>query len=248
MKTIDLSFTRFRIPAVLLFFSLSAFVQGQKFEHDSFDTGKGKLTLYFIKHGTLMFDFNGYIIHIDPVGQYADYTKLPKADLILITHEHGDHLDSKAIAAIRKQGTKLIVNISVYDQIKEGDLMKNGDERVVDGITIKAVPAYNTTEGRTQFHPKGRGNGYILQLGNQRVYVAGDTEDIPEMAQLKNIDIAFLPVNLPYTMTPEQAANAAKSFKPKVLYPYHYGETDIQQLKTLLESEKEIDVRIRQLQ
>ena len=195
-----------------------------------------------------MFDFNGYIIHIDPVGMYADYTKLPKADLILLTHEHGDHLDPVAIAAIKKQATKLVVNGSVYDEIKEGSVMKNGDENTVDGIKIKAVPAYNTTAGRTQFHPKGRGNGYVLQFGNKCIYVAGDTEDIPEMAQLKNVDVAFLPVNQPYTMTPEQAAKAAKSFSPKILYPYHYGDTDIQRLKTLLKDEKGIAVRIRQLQ
>ncbi len=239
---------KFYVSVIMLCCAFSISAQKANFEHDSFDTGKGKLDLYFIKHGTLMFDFNGYIIHIDPVGQYADYDKLPKADLILITHEHGDHLDPKAIAAIQKQSTKLIVNGSVYEQIKEGTVMKNGEEQTVDGIKISAVPAYNTTEGRTQFHPKGKGNGYILQLGNKRVYVAGDTENIPEMVRLKDIDIAFLPVNQPYTMTPEQAARAAMLFQPKILYPYHYGETDIQTLKPLLQNEKGVDVRIRQLQ
>ena len=231
------------ILVVILFTST---VYGKEFEKDSFNTGKGKLTIWFIGHGTLMFDFNGYIIHIDPVGDYADYSKLPKADLILVTHEHGDHLDPKAISTIEKSGTKLIVNKGVFDKLGKGSMMKNGDEQTVDGIGIKAVPAYNTTN--VQYHPKGRDNGYILQLGDKQVYVAGDTEDIPEMSRLKNIDIAFLPVNQPYTMTPAQAAQAAKSFYPKILYPYHYGKTDIRQLKDLLQNEKEIDVRIRQLQ
>ncbi len=248
MNIIDLIHSNFQTPMVILFFSLSAFAQSQNFESDVFDTGKGKLTIYFIKHGTLMFDFNGYIIHIDPVGEYADYTKLPKADLILITHEHGDHLDPAAIAAVRKQGTKLVVTGNVYEKIKEGDVMKNGDERTVDGIKIQVVPAYNTTEGHTQFHPKGRDNGYILQLGNKRVYIAGDTEDIPEMIQLKDIDVAFLPVNQPYTMTLEQAARAAMLFQPKILYPYHYGYTNIADLKDMLQNERKINVRVRQLQ
>ncbi len=248
MLTSVFAFPGFRFPAIMLFLSLSTFARGQNFESDVFDTDKGKLTLYFIKHGTLMFDFNGYIVHVDPMGQYADYAELPKADLILITHEHGDHLDPGAVSAVEKQGTKLIVTAFVHDKIKKGIVMKNGDKQTINGIKIKAVPAYNTTPDRTQFHPKGRGNGYVLSFGNKCVYVAGDTENIPEMAQLKNIDIAFLPVNQPYTMTPEQAVEAAKSFKPRILYPYHYGNTDVQQVKTLLKDEKEIDVRIRQLQ
>ncbi len=241
-------FSKLRIQTTMLIcFALSFSVWGQ-IAHDSFDTGNGKLDIYFIGHGTLMFDYNGYIIHIDPVGQYADYTKLPKADLILITHEHGDHVDAKAQSAIEKSDTKYLITETVYNSIKKGTIMKNGDMQTVNGIKISAVPAYNITSDRQQFHPKGQGNGYILQLGNKQVYVAGDTENIPEMKQLKNIDIAFLPVNQPYTMTPEQAADAAKAFKPKVLYPYHYGNTNIQQLVTLLKDEKEINVRIRQLQ
>lgn len=243
MKSFTVSFVSI---VIILLFAMTT--QAQTIESDVFDTGNGKLTMYFIKHGTLMFNYNGYIIHIDPVGRYTDYSKQPKADMILITHEHGDHLDLDAIALIKKPGTKLVVNSSVYDALKEGTMMKNGDEITVDGIKITAFPAYNTTEGRTQYHPQGRGNGYILQLGNKRVYIAADTEDIPEMATLKDINIAFLPVNQPYTMTPEQAAHAAKMFKPAVLYPYHYGDTDIQELSILLKDEKGIDVRIRQLQ
>ncbi len=127
--------------------------------------------------------------------------------------------------------------------------MKNGDKLIpTDYLTLEAVPAYNTTAGREMYHPKHRDNGYILTLGGTRIYVAGDTEDIPEMAALGDIDIAFIPVNQPYTMTIDQAVNAARMIKPAILYPYHYGETDVTQLKKRLVSDKAIDVRIRQLQ
>ncbi|HRN17196.1 MAG TPA: MBL fold metallo-hydrolase, partial [Xylanibacter oryzae] len=133
-------------------------------------------------------------------------------------------------------------------QLKNAKVMKNGDHfKMSNGIMIDAVPAYNITPGHEQFHPKGRDNGYILTLGGLRVYIAGDTEDIEELSLLKNIDVAFLPVNQPYTMTPEQAARAAKMFNPKVLFPYHFGNTDVEQVKTLL-SDTNIDVRIRKYQ
>jgi L-ascorbate metabolism protein UlaG (beta-lactamase superfamily) len=215
--------------------------------HDEFQTSKGKLTVYFLGHGTLMFDFGGKIVHVDPWSKLADYSTLPKADLILVTHEHGDHLDSAAIRKIQKQNTQLIENGAIYDILKKGLVMKNGDTKTIDGIGIEAIPAYNTTTGREKFHPKGRDNGFVLTFGNKRVYVAGDTEDIPEMEQLKNIDIAFLPMNQPYTMLPEQVAKAALSFKPKILYPYHYGETDVTKLKGLIPENSGIEVRIRAL-
>ena len=127
--------------------------------------------------------------------------------------------------------------------------MKNGDIlQITPEIKLEAVPAYNTTPGRDKFHPKGRDNGYILTVGGTRIYIAGDTEDIPEMKQIKNIDIAFLPVNQPYTMIPEQAIQSAKIIQPHILYPYHYGDTDINKVKDGLKNEKEIEVRIRALQ
>ena len=215
------------------------------FEKDVFKTSKGDLSITFIAHATLMMEFDGKVIHIDPVGRYADYSEMPKADLILITHEHGDHLDKEAIAKIKKQGTQIILTKTCASQLGSGTILSNGEETTVDGIKIEAVPAYNLEK---QFHLKGIGNGYVLTFGDKKVYVAGDTENIPEMANLKNIDIAFLPMNLPYTMTPEMVADAASMFKPKILYPYHFGDTDIDQLLKLMEGNKDTEVRIRKLQ
>jgi putative metal-dependent hydrolase len=221
----------------------------QKFESDSFVTKDGKtLKITFIKHGSLMFEFDGKIVYVDPVSDYADYSKLPKADIILITHEHADHLDPKAIADVEKKDTKIVINASAREKLGKGEIMKNGDERLVASwLKVEAVPAYNTTSGREMYHPKDRDNGYVLTFGGTRVYVAGDTEDIPELKKLKNIEIAFLPVNQPYTMTVAQADKAARMVNPKVFYPYHYGNTYVEELQKTLKDTK-IDVRIRQLQ
>ncbi len=220
------------------------------FEQDIIQTSNGALKITFIGHGTLMFDFDGKTIHIDPVSREADYTNMPKADLILITHEHGDHLDTRVIKTLQKEGTKLVLTRACADRVAGGIVMQNGDVKTIQGLRIEAVPAYNIVHmrsGRTPFHPKGQGNGYVITLGDKRVYVAGDTENTPEMKRLKNIDIAFLPMNLPYTMTPEMVADAAKAFKPKILYPYHYGQTDPQRLVNLLKHSKDIEVRIRKM-
>ena len=222
-----------------------------QFEEDIISAGDSDLKLTFIGHGTLMFTFNNKVIHIDPVSGYADYENMPKADLILITHEHGDHLDKKAVTSILKDNTKIILSEICAETITDGIVMKNGDQKTLFDIKIEAVPAYNVVNKRSNgfpFHPKGRGNGYVLTLGNKRVYIAGDTENTPEMKNLKNIDIAFLPMNLPYTMNPEMVADAAKSFRPKILYPYHFGRTDTDELIELLKSEEDIEVRIRKLQ
>ncbi|RKY83981.1 MBL fold metallo-hydrolase, partial [candidate division KSB1 bacterium] len=214
-------------------------------------TSKGNLKITFIAHATLMFDFAGKVIHIDPVGQYADYKKMPKADLIIVTHEHYDHLDPEAIKAIRTEKTVIVLTKACAKKIKGGIIMENGDIKTVKGIKIEAVPAYNIVHKRRNgqpFHPKGIGNGYVITFGDKRVYIAGDTENIPEMKRLKNIDIAFLPMNLPYTMTPEMVADAAKTIKPGILYPYHYGNTDTSRIVELLKNNKEIEVRIRKMQ
>lgn len=231
-----------------LFSTLTA--QADSFETDTFSTQEGKnLEITFIKHASLMLLYDGHIIQVDPISDYADYTKFPKADVILITHEHPDHLDPKAIAACKKEGTILVSNPSSHQQLREGIEMKNGDrQQLTPYLFLEAVPAYNTTPGRDKFHPQGRDNGYILTLGGTRIYIAGDTEDIPEMQNLGNIDIAFLPVNQPYTMTVPQAVKAAKWIKPGVLYPYHYGETPIHELQERLKDPSSIEVRIRQMQ
>ena len=175
-------------------------------------------------------------------------TKSGKELTILITHEHGDHLDPKAIQAVEKSDTEIIANENSQKKLGKGKVLKNGDtDTSISYMKIEAVPAYNTTPGRDKYHPRHRDNGYILTFDGLRVYIAGDTEDIPEMKDLKDIDIAFLPVNQPYTMTVPQAAKAAKMFSPKILYPYHYGDTKIGELKDALKGNG-IDVRIRELQ
>ena len=222
-----------------------------EFEVDTIPTSKGDLQITFIGHGTLMFEFGGIVVHVDPVGRYADYSKMPKADIVLVTHEHGDHLDKDAISQIATDDTVVILTEACKQQGQSGMVVKNGDVKTVKGLRIQAVPAYNVVHMRAPgkpFHPKGAGNGYVIAFGEKRVYVAGDTEDVPEMAKLDNIDIAFLPMNLPYTMTPEMAANAAKMLKPKILYPYHFGKTDTSKLVDLLKDLNETDVRIRKMQ
>lgn len=294
-------------------------VNAQPFEKDSFVTKNGQLDITFIKHGSLLFTYNGNTIYIDPVAAYADYSQLPKADVILITHEHTDHFDPKAIADLKKESTILVLNPATQQLLGEGVAMKNGDgQRLTPYLYVEAVPAYNieqepearklaidsllifdelgkeaepkkkdrkpamgmhgrapapnqnaprrgeglppphnragspkaaaTTPKREIRHPRHRDNGYVLTIDGKRIYVAGDTEDITEMVELKDIDIAFLPVSQPYTMTPKQAARAALMFSPTILYPYHYGATRIEELQDLLYYDKNIEVRIRQLQ
>ena len=222
----------------------TAAAQQKNFTEDIFPAQGGDIRIAFVGHGTLMITYSGKVIHVDPVSMYADYATMPKADVILVTHEHGDHLDSKAIQAVTTSRTTLITNQASAKNLDNVSVMKNGDTRSVDGINIEAVPAYNPDK---QFHPKGNGNGYVITLGDKRVFVAGDTEDVPEIKALKNIDVAFLPMNLPFTMTPEQVADAAKAMRPKILYPYHFGETDTGALTRLMEGEKDIEVRIRDL-
>ena len=220
-------------------------------EEDTVQTSAGELKITFVGHGTLMFTFGGKVIHVDPVSREADYSEMPKADLVLVTHEHGDHLDPQAIAAIRKEVTAVLLPEKCASAVPGGTVMRNGDVRTIGGLEIEAVPAYNIVHKRPSgepFHPPGDGNGYVITFGDKRVYVAGDTENIPELKALEDIDVAFLPMNLPYTMTPEMAADAAKAFRSAILYPYHYGQTDTSELTRLLAGEEDIEVRIRQMQ
>ena len=220
------------------------------YEEDVFKTNSGKtVTFHALVHASIRMEYDGKEIEIDPVTKLGnrtiDFTAMPKADIIFLTHEHGDHFDKEAIKLLSGDGTRLIANQRCADLYGSGQVMVNGDKiQISDDITVEAVPAYNYSEGRTQFHPKGRDNGYILTIDGLRVYIAGDTEDIPEMASVKNIDIAFLPCNQPYTMTTEQLVKAAKTIKPKVVFPYHYGQTDVSKLPSQLQADG-IDVRIR---
>jgi L-ascorbate metabolism protein UlaG (beta-lactamase superfamily) len=226
-------------------------------ETDVVPTGAGDLAITFLGHGSLLFSFDGMTVAIDPYSKVADYDTLPKADIILVTHEHADHLDLAAIQAIRNDRTVVAANPAAAEKIPGAVVMKNGDRKVFPGtrknspgIPVVAVPAYNLVHERSPgvpFHPRGRGNGYVLTFGDKRVYVAGDTENIPEMSALAGVDVAFLPMNLPYTMTPEMVAAAARTLRPKILYPYHFGETDTTRIVDLLRDQKEIEVRIRRL-
>ncbi|HKJ66755.1 MAG TPA: MBL fold metallo-hydrolase [bacterium] len=222
---------------------------GQKqYAQDVVSTPEGDLEITFIGHGTLMFEYQGTIIHVDPVSQYGDYSALPGADIILITHGHGDHFDPAVINKLRSQETVVIVAGVLAGKLDQAVVMSNGDSQDVKGLTVEAVPAYNLVHMRSAgqpYHPRGEGNGYVISFGSARVYVAGDTENTPEMKSLENIDIAFLPMNLPYTMTPEMVADAARAFRPGILYPYHYGDTDPEKLVSLLSGEEDIDIRIR---
>jgi L-ascorbate metabolism protein UlaG (beta-lactamase superfamily) len=224
-------------------------MSAQHIEKDTFPTTFGPLDIFFLGHGSLMMELDGKVIHVDPFSRVADYAALPQADLILITHEHRDHLDPEALQHIRTPHTKVILTERAAAQLAGGLVMKNGDSLTVDGLQVEAVPAYNLVHKRENgepFHPKGHGNGYVLTFGGLRLYIAGDTEDIPEMAALKDIHIAFLPMNLPYTMTPQMVAKAARSFLPRILYPYHYGNTDPQELIKLLAGSG-VEVRIRKM-
>ena len=220
---------------------------------DEFTTKSGKkVTITCIKHASIEINYDGTEIQIDPVGAgvrpITDYNQFPKANIILITHEHKDHFEREAIACVRTPATTIYSNTAVYNMFRNSLPLKNGDSITYrQDITIKAVPAYNYTEYHTQFHPKGRYNGYILSLDGVRIYIAGDTEDIPEMADIKDIDIAFLPCNQPYTMTIDQLVKAAKTINPKVLFPYHYSQTPISQAVMKLGGSG-IDVRIRAYQ
>jgi L-ascorbate metabolism protein UlaG (beta-lactamase superfamily) len=221
------------------------------FEKDTIPTSAGDLEITFIGHGTLMFRFGGKVIHVDPVGRYADYSQMPKAHVILVTHEHGDHLDPKAIAKIATDDTVLVLTEACAQRMGRGVVMRNGDVKTVEGLKVEAVPAYNVVHTRSPgvpFHPKGAGNGYVVTFGKTRVYVAGDTENVPEMADLRDVAIAFLPMNLPYTMTPEMVADAVRTIKPKIVYPYHFGKTDTSKLVTLLKDVEGVEVRIRKMQ
>jgi L-ascorbate metabolism protein UlaG (beta-lactamase superfamily) len=225
-------------------------MSAQSFETDVVQTSAGELSITFLGHGSLMFTLGEKVIHIDPFSRVADYTTLPKADLILITHEHRDHLDTAALDAIRMDVTDIVLTELCDQQIDGGIVMRNGDMSVVQGLSIEAIPAYNlihTRESGDPFHPCGHGNGYVVTIGETRVYIAGDSENTPEMIALRDIAIAFLPMNLPYTMTPEMVADAARAMKPRILYPYHFGSTDTSLLIDLLRDQSTTEVRIRNM-
>lgn len=222
---------------------------GAALEGDAIETDEGNLVIHPINHATLALGWNDETIYVDPVGGAERFADLPPATLILVTDIHGDHLNVDTLQALR--GTAPIVApAAVAEQLPESlrartTILANGETKELRGIAITGVPMYNLTEERLRFHSKGRGNGYVLNLAGTRVYLSGDTEDIPEMRALEDIDVAFVCMNLPYTMTVEQAADAVREFQPDVCYPYHHRGSDVERFKQLVGSDAGVDVRLR---
>jgi L-ascorbate metabolism protein UlaG (beta-lactamase superfamily) len=214
---------------------------------DILRTTEGELKIRPIMHGSLMLEFRGKVIHVDPWSR-GTYTGLPKADLILITDIHPDHMDRAMVDQLKKETTVILAPAAVAETIREAQIIRNGETKTVDGITIEAIPMYNLVRGPSPgqlYHTKGRGNGYVLTLGGTRVYISGDTECVPEIKALRGIDVAFLCMNLPFTMPPEEAAECVKAFRPKIVYPYHYRNADLSVFVNALKGESGIEVRVR---
>ena len=201
-------------------------------EGDRLTTSEGDVIIHPVSHASLLLGFRDQVIYVDPVGGAGLYADLPAPTAILITHGHGDHFDVPTLEAIATGGIPILTTQEVFDKLPEtlkasATALQNGDEGSLNALPVAAIPAYNTTPDRLQYHPQGVGNGYLLKFGDAIVYVAGDTEPTPEMLALENIAVAFVPMNLPYTMTPEQAAEAVNTFKPGIVYPYHYRDSDL---------------------
>jgi L-ascorbate metabolism protein UlaG (beta-lactamase superfamily) len=214
---------------------------------DTIQAKGGPITIQPITHAALQLKYGNQVITVDPTMMGGDYNALPKADIVLITDIHGDHLDPGTIAKASKAGTTVVIPGAASAQVKDGTVMANGEKKTIKGVEIEAVPMYNLQRGPAAgqlFHTKGRGNGYIVTLGDKRIYLAGDTECTPEMKALKNIDVAFVPMNLPYTMPPNEAAECVKAFKPKIVYPYHYMGSDLKVFENALKGSG-VEVRIR---
>lgn len=224
--------------------SLASFLLGE----DTAKTVTDEFKIIPINHASFIIESDKATIYVDPVGKLELYKNIPSPDLILITDIHHDHLDSKLLASIKKDKTEILGPKEAIKQLGYGKAISNGETKSIAGIEIEAIPMYNTTKERLQFHPKDRGNGYVLTLDKKRIYISGDTEDIPEMRQLKNIDIAFLCMNLPYTMTVEQAASVVLEFKPKVVIPYHYrgknGMSDLAKFQKQISKDKNIKAQL----
>jgi len=236
---------------VMLFLvtAFSIFAQNQ-FDKDTITTSAGDLIITFVGRGTLMFTFNDLVIHVDPWSRVADYSKMPKADIVLITHEHGDHLDPRALEQILKEETTLIYTKLCAEKFPGGTIMRNGMTWKVKGILIEAVPAYCLIirdDPRSRPHTRWECNGYILTFGDKRVYIVSETENIEELKDIRDIDIAFLAMDAIFNLTPEEAVDVVKVFKPKVIYPYHYADADLTPFIEAFKDNPDIEVRIRRM-
>lgn len=238
-----------RLLLIGMIVSLNGFAQAN-FPQDTIQTKDGPLVITFIGHASLMFQWNGEVIHIDPSSREANYYKLPKATKIFVTHHHGDHCDPASLKAISVEKTKTFMSSIAHEKWNQGMVLRPEQSLSIDGISIETLPAYNIVHMRDNgepYHVKGQCNSYVLNFGGLRIFIGGDTENTPEMKALNNIDIAFLPMNLPYTMTPEMVADAAKAFKPKILYVYHYGKSDLEAIRNLMIDEQAVDLRIKRM-
>jgi L-ascorbate metabolism protein UlaG (beta-lactamase superfamily) len=220
---------------------------------DQLATDKGPLAVHPIEHATMALEWNDRTILVDPVGDPGSFKDATSPDLILITDIHGDHLSIETVRAVSTDETRIIASAAVAAEFPEDDrkavtVLANGESVDWEGTKIEAIAAYNLSPDRQRFHPKGRGNGYVLTLGGKRVYISGDTEDVPEMRNLENIEAAFICMNLPYTMDVDSAADAVLEFKPKIVFPYHFrgkgGMSDIDRFRTLVGENEAIEVRL----
>lgn len=228
---------------------------GQRPAPDKIETNKGNLIIQPIQHASLVLQWNGQTIYVDPYGGAEGFAGLGDPDIVLITDIHGDHMNVETLDALNTKDAKVVVPQAVADQLPASYkdrlvILGNGNETRIGDISIRAIPMYNLPDDASSRHTKGRGNGYVLNLGGNQVYISGDTEDIPEMRQLKNIDVAFVCMNLPYTMDINQAASAVLEFQPAIVYPYHYrgqgGLADVDGFRQLVEKGgKKIEVRLR---
>lgn len=237
-----------RLMLTLLLMSFGIASMSQTYETDNITLRDNtQLQITFVGHGSLILTYDGKTIYVDPAADIADYTKMKQGDILLYTHHHGDHFDVATAQHLKGENTLVVGTKDVVEALKQGEALANGDTRTYyDKITVEAVAAYNTSEGRQKFHPQGRDNGYVLTIGGSCIYIAGDTEPIKEMSRLGRVDVAFLPVNQPYTMTIDQAVEAARTIKPTILYPYHFSDTPVEQLVEKLKAD-EIEVRLRKL-
>ena len=239
------------ILSILLVSSLTSLGVAQtSFPKDTIQTTDGPLIITFVGHASLIFEWKNEVMHIDPSSREANYYALPKATKIFVTHHHGDHCDPASLKAITEDKTKTFISAIAHEKWNQGMVLRPDQTVTVDGITIETLPAYNLVHMRDDglpYHVKGECNSYVLNFGGLRIFIAGDTENTPEMKALKDIDIAFLPMNLPYTMTPEMVADGAKAFKPEILYVYHYGKSDLDAIRNLMADENKVDLRIRRM-
>jgi len=230
---------RILLPLTMISLLFSGTVQAEQ---------TGPISFSPIEHASFVMRIGGKTIYIDPVGNPSAYDQYQAPDLILITDIHRDHLDKATVDSLKTPHTTIIVPESAHSQLKEGTIMNNGENKTIAGIKITAIPMYNLTEDRLDFHPRGRGNGYLLEASGKTVYISGDTEDVPEMRALKNLDYAVICMNLPYTMNVGQAASAVLAMKPAVVIPYHYrgkdGYSDLEEFSTLVATDKSIEVRL----